>query len=64
LAYVKSYRRFLGFRCNAFQEDPEWQLICAATLPEAKMCRHTAGSQKSDFELAETQLIIYWQCWP
>jgi hypothetical protein len=35
-AYTKSCRRFLGFRCNAFEEDPDWQLICAATLPEAK----------------------------
>jgi len=36
LAYIKSRRRFLGFRCNAFEEDPDWQLICAATLPGAK----------------------------
>jgi hypothetical protein len=36
LAYVKSCRRFLGFRCNAFEENPDWQLISAATLPEAK----------------------------
>jgi hypothetical protein len=32
----KSCRRFLGFRCNAFEENPNWQLTYAATLPEAK----------------------------
>jgi hypothetical protein len=36
LAYAKSSQRFLAFRCNAFEQDPEWQLIDAATLPEAK----------------------------
>jgi hypothetical protein len=36
LDYVESYRRFLGFRCKAFEENPDWQLIYAATLPEAK----------------------------
>ena len=46
LAYVKSCQQFLGFRCNAFDEDPDWQL---------NLCRYTARSQKSDFELAETQ---------
>jgi hypothetical protein len=25
-----------GFRCNAFEENPDWQLTYAATLPEAK----------------------------
>jgi hypothetical protein len=36
LAYVESCRRFLGFRGNAFEEDPDWRLIYAGTLPEAK----------------------------
>jgi hypothetical protein len=36
LVYVKSCRRYLAFRCNAFKQDPDWQLIDAATLPEAK----------------------------
>jgi hypothetical protein len=36
LAYVESYQRFLGFRCNAFEQDPDWQSISAASLPEAK----------------------------
>jgi hypothetical protein len=36
LAYVKSSKRFRAFRCNAFEQDPDWQLISAATLPEAK----------------------------
>ena len=36
LAYVKSCRRYLCFRCNAFEQDPDWQLICAATLADAK----------------------------
>jgi hypothetical protein len=36
LAYAKSSQRFLAFLCNAFEQDPEWQLIDAATLPEAK----------------------------
>jgi hypothetical protein len=36
LAYVESCRPFLGFRCNAFEENPDWQLTYAAALPEVK----------------------------
>ena len=31
LAYIKSRRRFLGFRCNAFEKDPDWQPICVTS---------------------------------
>jgi hypothetical protein len=36
LIYAKSCNRFLAFRCNAFEHDPDWQLIDVATLTEAK----------------------------
>jgi hypothetical protein len=53
----KSCRRFLGFRCNAFEENPNWQLTYAATLPEAKRANAVSNIRSVRLDIIRTLFL-------